>query len=113
MVQRTLVVNAVGLTPALIGENTPEILAADLKLEYISQNTCKESIAYCESVRDFVSREIFQRILDDTEEHIDWLETQIELVDKLTLPNYRRSLKRVTSQPIAPLMTHCVGSHVT
>ncbi|MGI4985536.1 MAG: bacterioferritin [Janthinobacterium lividum] len=83
--------NLQDLHKLLIGENTPEILASDLKLEYISQATCKEGIAHCESVRDFVSREIFQKILDDTEEHIDWLETQIELIDKLTLPNYLQS----------------------
>ncbi|WP_347556418.1 bacterioferritin [Robbsia sp. KACC 23696] len=83
--------NLQDLHKLLVGEDTPEILANDLKLEYLSQATCKESIAYCESVRDFVSREIFQRILDDTEEHIDWLETQIELVAKLTLPNYLQS----------------------
>jgi len=83
--------NLQDLHKLMVGENTPEILSCDLKLEYISQSTCKEAIAYCESVRDFVSREIIQKILDDTEEHIDWLETQIELVDKLTLPNYLQS----------------------
>lgn len=83
--------NLQDLHKLLVGEDTPEILANDLKLENISQATCKEAIAYCESARDFVSREIFQKILDDTEEHIDWLETQIELIAKLTLPNYLQS----------------------
>lgn len=83
--------NLQDLHKLLIGENTEEVLACDLKLELISQVTCKEAIAYCESVRDFVSREIFVAILDDTESHIDWLETQIELVGKLGLPNYLQS----------------------
>lgn len=83
--------NLQDLHKLLIGEDTQEILQCDLKLEYISQTTCKEAIAYCESVRDFVSREIFVTILSDTEEHIDWLETQLELVDKLGLQNYLQS----------------------
>ncbi len=83
--------NLQDLHKLLIGENTEEVLACDLKLELISQATCKDAIAYCESVRDFVSREIFVAILDDTESHIDWLETQIELVGKLGLQNYLQS----------------------
>ncbi|HEU4622454.1 MAG TPA: ferritin-like domain-containing protein, partial [Burkholderiaceae bacterium] len=75
----------------LIGENVPEMLNCDLKLEQISQSTVKEAMAYCESVRDFVSREIFQRILDDTEEHIDWIETQLELIERIGLQNYQQS----------------------
>ena len=83
--------NLQDLHKLLVGENTEEILSCDLKLEQGSQATCKEAIAYCESVRDFVSREIFVEILQDTEEHIDWLETQIELVGKVGLPNYLQS----------------------
>ena len=63
-----------------------------MKLEQISQSTCKEAIAYCESVRDFISREIFVKILDDTEEHIDWLETQIDLVAKVGIQNYQQTM---------------------
>lgn len=74
-----------------IGEDVPEILAADLALEQGAQATIKEGIAYCESIRDYVSRDLLQDILDDTEEHIDFLETQIELIDKVTLPNYLQS----------------------
>jgi bacterioferritin len=83
--------NLQDLHKLLIGEETKEILECDLKLEQISQSTCKEAIAYCESVRDFISREIFTKILDDTEEHIDWLETQIDLIDKIGIQNYQQS----------------------
>ncbi|WP_233800568.1 bacterioferritin [Paraburkholderia sp. HP33-1] len=83
--------NLQDLHKLLIGEETKEIIECDLKLEQISQSTCKEAIAYCESVRDFVSREIFTTILDDTEEHIDWLETQLDLIDKVGIQNYQQS----------------------
>jgi bacterioferritin len=83
--------NLQALHKLMLGENTPEMLACDLKLEHLSQKTVKEGIAACEVARDYVSREIFQHILDDTEEHIDWLETQIDLIEKLGLPNYLQS----------------------
>lgn len=83
--------NLQALHKLMLGENTPEMLACDMKLEHLSQKTVKEGIAACEVARDYVSREIFQHILDDTEEHIDWLETQIDLIDKLGLPNYLQS----------------------
>jgi bacterioferritin len=83
--------NLQDLHKLLIGEETKEVLECDLKLEQISQGTCKEAIAYCESVRDFVSREIFVKILDDTETHIDWLETQLDLIDKVGIQNYQQS----------------------
>ncbi|HWK60221.1 MAG TPA: bacterioferritin [Eoetvoesiella sp.] len=80
--------NLQDLHKLFIGESVPEILACDLKLESGAQSTVKEGMAYCESVRDYVSRDLFQDILDDTEEHIDWLETNIELVEKVGLQNY-------------------------
>jgi bacterioferritin len=75
----------------MVGENVPEILECDLRLERAAQATIKDGIAHCESVRDYVSRDILQDILDDTEEHVDWLETQLDLLAKVGLPNFLQS----------------------
>ena len=83
--------NLQALHKLMVGETVPEILNCDLQLELISQKTVKEGIAACEQARDFVSRELLQHILDDTEEHIDWLETQIELIEQVGLQNYLQS----------------------
>jgi bacterioferritin len=72
----------------MIGENITEILQCDLKLEKTAQKTVKGGIASCETHGDYVSRELFQMILDDTEEHIDWLETQLDLIEKIGIQNY-------------------------
>ncbi len=74
-----------------VGEDVPEILSCDLKLERAAQATIKDGIEHCEQVRDYVSRDLLQEILEDTEEHIDYLETQIALVEKVGLQNYLQS----------------------
>jgi bacterioferritin len=71
-----------------IGETVPECLAADLKLETAARTALVSAVAHCESAKDFVSREIVVAILEDAEEHIDFLETEIALIDKVGLPNY-------------------------
>ncbi|MBY6187673.1 bacterioferritin [Marinobacter hydrocarbonoclasticus] len=71
-----------------IGEHTKEMLECDLSLEMDAIPDLREGIAYCESVRDFVSRDLLQDILEDEEEHVDWLETQLELIDKVGIQNY-------------------------
>jgi len=83
--------NVQDLGKLLVGENVPEVFSCDLQSETGAQATIKDAIAYCETVRDYVSRDILQAILDDTEEHIDYLETQIDLVGKVGLENYLQS----------------------
>lgn len=80
--------NLQALNKLLIGESTPEMLECDLKLELAAQQTVKSGIAACETAGDYVSREILREILDDTEEHIEWLETQLDLITKVGLENY-------------------------
>ncbi len=75
----------------LIGENVKEMLGSDLKLEMDSTPLVREAIAYCESCRDYVSRELLEAILAGEEEHIDWLETQLALIDTIGLQNYLQS----------------------
>lgn len=80
--------NLQALNKLMIGESTAEMLECDLKLELAAQQTLKDVIAACEAARDYVSRDVLQDILDDTEEHIEWIETQRELIDKVGIENY-------------------------
>lgn len=83
--------NLQDLDRLLIGENVQECLECDLKAEMSAHPLYVEAIAYCESVKDYVTRELFEDILESEEEHIDWLETQIELIGRVGLQNYLQS----------------------
>ena len=74
-----------------VGENTPEILRCDLASEQGAQATIKDGITASEAARDYVSRDLLQGILEDTEEHIDFLETQLDLIETVGLQNYLQS----------------------
>ena len=80
--------NLQALGKLMIGENTKEMLNCDLKLEQMAVPDLRDGIEYCESVRDYVTRDLFREILASEEEHIDWLETQLSLIDKVGLENY-------------------------
>jgi bacterioferritin len=84
--------NLQDLGKLLIGENTKEMLECDLKLEMIAIPELRDGIAYCESVKDYVSRDLLQDILEEEEEHVDWLETQLDLINKVSLENYLQSM---------------------
>ncbi len=71
-----------------IGENPRELLQCDLALEYEALPLLREAIAYCETVSDYVSRQLFADILESEEEHIDWIETQLSVIDRIGEPNY-------------------------
>ena len=71
-----------------IGEDVEEIFIADLSAEANNQHCLKEAVAVCETHRDYVSREMLRNILDDTEEHIDWIETQQHLIKTAGVQNY-------------------------
>jgi bacterioferritin len=74
-----------------IGEHTQEMISSDLGFERKSHSDLKAAIAHCEVTQDFGSRELLEDILEDQEEHIDWLETQLGLIDKVSLENYLQS----------------------
>lgn len=80
--------NLQDLDKLLIGENVPEILECDLKLERKAADDLRAAIAHCESVRDYVSRNLLREILDSEEDAIDFGETQLELMKKMGLENY-------------------------
>lgn len=83
--------NLQDLGKLLVGENPLEMLKCDLKLEHEAIPSLKDAIAYCEEVKDYVSRELFEHILESEEEHVDWLETQLELIEQVGLQNYLQS----------------------
>ena len=74
-----------------IGETPAEMLACDLALENDAIPDLRDGIEYCESVRDYISRDLMQKILDNEEEHVDWLETQLNLIEKIGEQNYLQS----------------------
>jgi bacterioferritin len=74
-----------------VGEDVKEMLECDLKLEMEGLPLLREAIAHCEKVSDYVSRVLFQKILGSEEEHVDWIETQLSLIDKTGLQNYVQS----------------------
>ena len=80
-----------------IGENPREMLECDLKMEQLAVPDLKDAIAYCEDVSDYISRELFEKILDNEEEHIDWLETQFERIDRVGIENYLQSMMKTES----------------
>ncbi len=74
-----------------IGEHTQEMLECDLALEMEALPDLREAIEYCESIKDYVSRDIFNSILESEEDHVDWLETQLDLISKVGIENYQQS----------------------
>ena len=92
LVQRILFLeglpNLQDLGKLMIGENTREMLECDLKLEHMAIPLLREAIGYCEQVQDYVSRDLLSSILDSEEEHVDWLETQLGLIERVGLENY-------------------------
>lgn len=95
LVQRILFLeglpNLQQLGKILVGEDVRECLEADLEVERQARASLVEGITFLEEKRDYVSRELFEGILEDTEEHIDWLETQLELIARMGLENYIQS----------------------
>jgi bacterioferritin len=80
--------NLQDLNKLLIGESVQELLECDLKLEQAAMPRLREAIVHCETVRDFISRELFEAILESEEEHVDFLETQLGLIPRLGIQNY-------------------------
>jgi bacterioferritin len=74
-----------------IGEQTREMLECDLALEMDAIPDLREAVAYCESCKDYVSRDLFDQILSSEEEHVDWLETQLDLIERIGIENYQQS----------------------
>ena len=92
LIQRILflegIPNLQELAKIYIGEDVKEILECDLKIELEGVSAYKKAIAYADSVQDFISRDLFTRILGDEEGHVDYLETQLQMIKNMGLPNY-------------------------
>lgn len=74
-----------------IGQDLEEVIAADLRVEYVAVPLLKDCIRLCEDEKDYVSRQLFASILESEEKHIDWLETQQELIKRVGLQNYMQT----------------------
>lgn len=83
--------NLQSLGKLYIGEHTQEMLECDLKLEHLGHADLKAAIDHCESAKDYVSRQLFVDIMESEEEHIDWLETQLSLIEKVGIQNYQQT----------------------
>ena len=83
--------NLQNLNKLLVGESVEEALKCDLKLEMHAHPVLKTAIAYCEESGDYISRELFEEILESEEEHIDWLEVQLDLITRIGIQNYMQS----------------------
>lgn len=84
--------NLQDLGKLFIGENPEEMIACDLKLEMIAIPDLREAIAYCESIKDYVSRDLFERILESEEEHVDWIEEQQDRIKHVGIQNYLQEM---------------------
>ena len=80
--------NLQDLGKLMIGEDVKEILTCDLELERAAMPELRQAVAHCEKVSDYVSRELFEAILESEEEHVDFLETQLDMIERIGLPNY-------------------------
>jgi bacterioferritin len=80
--------NLQDLNKLLIGEHVQEVIECDLKIEHKAHGDLKAAVAYCEQVQDYASRALFASIIESEEEHIDWLETQLEMIQRMGLQNY-------------------------
>ncbi|WP_321490889.1 bacterioferritin [uncultured Hyphomonas sp.] len=103
LIQRVLFVgglpNLQDLGKLHIGESVQEILECDLKLENMAIPLLREAMAYCESIQDYVSRDLFGKILHNEEEHVDYIETQFELIERIGIERYTMLQSEANASP--------------